>query len=70
MIDSINWYRKRGWKVSVNNNNQVIFTDPETDTFFSLSGATKSEREYVEFSKSINYGIGIRKRFIHRREQS
>lgn len=66
MIDSIIFYRRRGWKVSVNNNNQVIFTDPETDTFFTLTGATKSERDYIEFSKSIKYGIGLRKRFIHR----
>lgn len=71
MINSIIFYRKKGWQVTVNNNNQVVFTDPETDKYFTLTNATKKEREFVEntFVRSF-YGTRLRTRFIHRREQS
>lgn len=65
MIDIIQRHIMEGWKVCVNNNNQVVFTNTDDGTFFTLNHPNKHEREYIEFAKDIK-NVRIRKRFIHR----
>ena len=67
MIEAINRYARQGWHIGVNNNYQVVFTDPDTNTFFCLNNPTKSEVDYIQSRKykQQSNGIGLRKRFIY-----
>lgn len=65
MRETIDRYFKQGWHVSVNREGQLIFANPDNTTFFTLGIATKTESDYIQMLKSINYGVRVRKRFIH-----
>ena len=64
MIQSVDRYRREGWTVRVNNNHQVVFTNPD-GKFFTLTSPTNKEIDYINARRN-EYGFGLRTRHAHR----
>lgn len=48
MEDLIYHYHEKGWKVTYNKHDQVVFTNPKTNRFFNLNGASKRDKDLID----------------------
>lgn len=48
MISTIEYYLDKGWKVDINNNDQVVLSAPKGTGFFPLNNPSQRERIFIE----------------------